>query len=98
MDPITIPLKHPVEFGQRTVSEFVIKRRLKGKDFRGVRMGSDGSFDMGAFMDLAASLVEEPPSLIDALDAEDLMEVIDVVSGFMPGPGGRRTGGTASGF
>lgn len=82
-------LKYPVQFGEEKIAEIEI-RRPKGRDVRKVKITADGSVSMTDMMELAASLSGHPPVVIDELDAEDLFEVLDVVTSFLPS--GRRTG------
>lgn len=79
-------LKVPVEQGSVTISELSF-RRAKAKDFRGLALtvNPDGSTKivMGDMMNLAARLAGVPPSVVDELDPEDLMEVIGLAVGFI---------------
>lgn len=81
MANIEIPLKHPVAYGDKTISTLVL-RRPKAGDFRGLK-GMDKPFDM--ILDFAASLSDLSPAIIDRLDVEDMPQLIEVVSGFLGG-------------
>jgi hypothetical protein len=40
---------------------------------------------IGNFLDLAASLCEQPPAVIDQLEPEDMQGVMEIVAGFFEG-------------
>lgn len=92
MDPITITLRSPIAFGSETIATLTI-RPPTGKDFR--RLPVVGGFELDTILTLASRLSGQPDVVIDKLVGEDLEEVIDLVSGFMPGS--RRTGSKPSG-
>lgn len=74
----TITLKHPFEFGERTVTEITLDR-LKGKHIR--KMGGRPTVD--DLLGLASKSAKEPPALFDEMDAEDVMTVTEVVGDFL---------------
>lgn len=75
-----IKLKHPIKFGDaETITELTVRRPI-AKDFR--VLPAKPAF--GDILNLAAKLCEQPPSVIDMLDAEDLMPLMDVVGSFLP--------------
>ncbi len=84
-EAVVLRLKEPVQFGSEIVAELSL-RRPKAKDFR--RLPMDPKF--GDILDLAGQLAGQPKAVMDELGAEDLMEVMNLVGGFIPG--GRGTG------
>lgn len=78
MSTKTVKLKHPVKGPDGTLNELKF-RRAKGSDMRKL----SGKPDVGEIMDLAASLADVPPFVIDDLDIDDWQEVMEVVGNFM---------------
>lgn len=85
--PVTVKLREPITFGTQVIDELVI-RKPKGKDFRQLPMEPG----MGDILDLAGRLSGQPKPIIDELGAEDLLEVMNVVGGFLPGGPGTGDG------
>lgn len=78
-DPNILKLKEPIKHGSETISELVF-RKPKAKDFRSVPMEPN----MGDILNLVGKLSGQPPSVIDELGTEDMMEACAKVSGFFP--------------
>lgn len=76
-DPVTIKLRRPVKFGERTVAQLTI-RPLKAKDLRKMKDGSP----MQQSLNMASTLSGEIEEVIDELEGEDLGEVLAVVNRF----------------
>lgn len=83
-----ITLKHPFDFGSETI-ESIELRRPKGKDLRTL----PAEPNTGDILNLAAKLGGVTPSVIDEMDAEDVMEVVGAVQDFLLAS--RPTGGNA---
>lgn len=79
--PYTIELKEPVQWGEETRTTIVVTRRLKAKDFKGIK-ASDIRFD--DMMKLISRVTGEPIAFIEELDAADLFEASQVVQSFLP--------------
>jgi len=79
--PHTIELIVPVQWGDETISTIVINRRLKAKDFKGIK-ASDIRFD--DMMKLVSRVTGESIKFIEELDAADLFEASQVVQSFLP--------------
>lgn len=80
--PYTCKLKYPVQWGKDdTVSEIVFPRRLKAKDFRGLP-ASDLKFDH--MIKIVARVTATATTLLEELDAEDFMQLTEVVESFLP--------------
>lgn len=85
--PYVITLKYPVGRGSELISELVIERRLKAKDFKGIQANNITFDDM---LRLLSRLTAQPLSVIEELDSIDLYEAIEVLSSFLPS--GLKTG------
>jgi len=83
----TITLKHPFNVGSEQITEIKF-RRPKGKDLR-LLPPEPATSDI---LDLAARIGGVPPSTIDEMDAEDVMEIVGVVQDFLPNS--QKTGAT----
>jgi hypothetical protein len=71
----------PVEFNGETVSELTI-RRIKGRDL--MRLGKHGGSDMDSMLrGLLPDLIDQTPEFVEEMDAEDVMECIAVIEGFL---------------
>lgn len=79
--PHTMNLTVPVEWGEETRTSIVINRRLKARDFKGIK-ASDIRFD--DMMKLVSKVTGESISFIEELDAADLFEASQVVQSFLP--------------
>jgi hypothetical protein len=79
----TYKLKTPVQIAGTTIAELSF-RPARAKDFR--RMpANEEKLTIGNFLDLAASLCEQPPAVIDQLEPEDMQGVMEIVAGFFEG-------------
>ena len=76
----TIYLVEPINIGGNEITELKI-RKPKGKDFKRLPIEIK---TMGDIMDWAARLADEPPSTFDELSGEDVMQIMEVVSDFLP--------------
>lgn len=90
-DHIVYKLKHPVTLGSETFTEVKIGK-VKGKHMRNLP-GDPKAYTMGVIMDLAAKVMGESSAMLDEMDAEDLMEVSQIVGERLAG--GQLTGATA---
>lgn len=79
--PHTILLTEPVTWGKEDITHIVINRRLKAKDFKGIR-ASDIRFD--DMMKLISHVSGNSISFIEELDAADLFRASQVVQSFLP--------------
>ena len=79
MKPVTVKLRHPIEFGSERIEKLKL-RPIKGKDMR--RLKSPADRPMAMIIELAGYLSGQPTQVIDDLEGEDLQDVIRVVSGF----------------
>lgn len=84
-----LTLKEPIKFGEDTITELEF-RKAKAKDLR--KLPTNPS--TGDVIDLAGRLCNQPPRVMDELGIDDLMEVMEVVSDFLPVS--RQTGKSAS--
>jgi hypothetical protein len=76
-----LELKHPIETkGGETVKELVAERRLKAGDFRGIKSTEIKFDDM---LTLISRLFAVPTSLVNELDAEDMMAASGVINSFL---------------
>lgn len=91
MEPRTLKLKAPIEFGSQRIDELTFQP-LSGKMLRGLRVVA--GLEIDAMLTLAGRLTGQPDPVIDKLTGDDLEEVIAIASDFMPGT--RRTGPTLS--
>lgn len=89
-EPVTIKLRKPITFGNRTVAELTI-RPIKAKDLRRI---NDADSSMVQALDLASYLSGEVKQVIDELEGDDLWEVVAAVNGFFRDT--RGTGKTSS--
>lgn len=79
----TIPLTTPIRRGTQEITELVM-RKPKARDLRLLPLDLR-SASMGALLDLAAALCDQPPNVIDQLEVEDAMKLVDAVTDFLPG-------------
>lgn len=79
--PYVIKLDYPVEWGSETRDTITIKRRLKGKDLKGI---PTENLKIGDMFKLVSKVTAEPNTFIDELDSKDLFKAIDVVKSFLP--------------
>lgn len=75
-----IMLTEPVKYGDETITKLVL-RKPRGRDFRELK-SMDSPF--GSMLDMAASLAEVSPKVMDELCAEDTLKVVEAVGGFFP--------------
>lgn len=85
---VTYKLKYPVKWGSETIAEIELGR-LKGKDIKAMNKNSI----MGDLMKLAAKSAKQPNSLFDEMDAEDVLEINEIVGDFLGA--GQETGETS---
>lgn len=80
--PHTIVLDFPFPYGKDDeVTEIVVERRLKAKDFKGIK-AQDIRFD--DMLRLICRMTNQPMSKIEELDSIDMMKAVEVVNGFLP--------------
>ena len=76
----TITLSTPIEVHGDQVSSLTL-RAPKAKQLRDMPLKQ--GMVMGDLFPVAAACADVPPSAIDQLDASDLMQVMEVVGGFL---------------
>lgn len=89
MDPIKVQLDYPITHGTDTIAEFVCERRLKAKDFKGIKSNEIKFDDM---LVLIRRVFAQPDSVVSELDASDMFKCSEVINGFLPT--GQQTGET----
>ncbi|PCJ13800.1 MAG: hypothetical protein COB04_16060 [Gammaproteobacteria bacterium] len=82
---VTIKLEYPIEYGEETISEIVLKRP-KGKHLRKL----PAEMDMDDILLFAGELSDLTPAQIDELDAADITKIQEKISGFLER--GQKTG------
>lgn len=92
----TYKLKHPIELRDKesgavteTIADIVLTRP-KGKHLKAMDKVQG---DVAQTLALIAAVANQPPTVMDLLDAEDFAELGEIVSGFF---GGRRPTGKTS--
>lgn len=75
-----VPLEWPVQYDGKVYDNLVVRRPF-GSDFR--RM-ADFDPDKAEELQLASMLTEVPIEVIEALDADDYMELQEIVKDFLP--------------
>jgi hypothetical protein len=83
--PYTHKLKYPVEWGKQSktiVDEIVFSRRLKVSDLKGLPASN---LEVNDMIRLIARCTGNVTALIEELDAEDYIEVVQVVQYFLNG-------------
>lgn len=78
--PYTINLVEPIEWGTETREVLVISRRLKAKDFKGIK-ATDLRFD--DMIRLVSKATGESVKFIEELDGKDFNEASKVVQSFL---------------
>lgn len=81
--PHTMKLSFPFEWGKEskeTRDSITIHRRIKAKDFKGMRP-SDLRFD--DMLKICVKITGEPGALIEELDGKDLMDLMAIVNDFL---------------
>jgi len=78
-EPITLTLRKPVKFGDRTVTQLTI-RPVKAKYMR-VLGGPNSALEQT--LQMASKLTGEPSQVIDEIEGDDLRELMGHVNGFL---------------
>lgn len=78
MSKVKVVLKFPVLQGSEEIKELEL-RRPKGKDLR--KLPAEPA--TGDVLNLGASLAGVTPSVIDEMDAQDVMALVEVVQSFL---------------
>lgn len=81
MYPFKFELKHPITFGSEVI-KVINYRRPKAKDIKRIR---PDKLETGDLIDLFSAICDATPGAVDEMDAEDTMEAIGIVSGFLAG-------------
>ena len=77
-----VKLDFPVSRGnEEPFNELKIERRLKAKDFKGIQAQSIRFDDM---LKLISRMTGQAVSLVEELDASDMMKFVEVVNSFLP--------------
>jgi hypothetical protein len=78
--PHTISLVEPIKWGDETRETLVIQRRLKAKDFKGMR-ATDLRYD--DMLRLISKASGEPITFVEELDAKDMGKASKVIQSFL---------------
>lgn len=78
--PHTIQLVEPIVWGSETRETLVIQRRLKAKDFKGMR-ATDLRYD--DMLRLISKASGEPIAFVEELDAKDMGKASKVIQSFL---------------
>lgn len=79
--PHTMELTIPVKWGEESRTSLVVNRRLKAKDFKGIK-ASDIRFD--DMMKLISKVSGESIKFVEEMDAADLFQASQIVQSFLP--------------
>lgn len=88
--PHTIKLDEPFTYGNEEVTELVVNRRPKAKDFKGIHTSSMKFDDI---LRVGSRITGESISKIEELDVADMMKLVEVINSFLPST--EETGETA---
>jgi hypothetical protein len=80
-DKYTLTLQYPIEVGKRTITELKFAR-IKGKHLRGLPPVQHNAVSFDFLLGLLKNLTRQPPSVIDELQGDDLMEAIERTGDF----------------
>ncbi|HAJ17350.1 MAG TPA: hypothetical protein DCL57_04505 [Microbacterium sp.] len=81
-----VTLSTPIQHGSETIATLTFRRPRAG-DMRGVKLtiGEAGvTLDMGALLDLAAAIAEQPPSVMEQLELDDAAAVVAAIVPLLP--------------
>lgn len=76
----TVVLKHPVTFGTEVYKVLEFRRRLKARDFYGIRIGGMKFDD---YVTLISRAVNIPTPILEEMDAEDFQSACLVADSFL---------------
>lgn len=77
--PRTVKLAHPVQFGDMSITELVLRRGRVG-DMKGIRLRDDLPSD--DLVTIVSRLSGQPTKVIESLDMDDAGEVIEAALDF----------------
>lgn len=77
--PVTVTLKHPVEFGSEHISSLTFRRGRMG-DLKGMSLEEVPSVDK--LLMLASRMCGKPVAVLEMLDGDDAPEVMAIALGF----------------
>ena len=77
---MTVVLKHPVTFGTEVYKVLEFRRRLKARDFFGIRIGGMKFDD---YLTLISRAVNIPSPVLEEMDAEDFTTACMVADSFL---------------
>lgn len=77
--PVTVTLKHPIEFGNEQITKLTFRRGRIG-DLKGVKL--DGVPTVDQILLIASRMCGQMAAALALLDAEDAGEVLEVTLGF----------------
>lgn len=77
--PCVVALKHPIEWGSKTVAELTFQRGRMGY-LKGIKPDGIPSFDQ--LIQIASRMCGEPTALFDRLDVDDAGEVMAIALDF----------------
>jgi hypothetical protein len=75
---ILIKLSSPLRIGEEEITELKL-RRPKGRDYRAIKSATP----MAMCLELGAAMAEQPPSVIDLLDGDDVKKLVEAVGPFL---------------
>jgi len=82
--PCEIPLQFPIQWGKgedKLRETVTVTRRLKAKDFKGIRPNDIRFDDMQKLM---SKVTGESRAFIEELDSQDMFELTNVINYFLP--------------
>jgi len=83
-DTARLKLSRPVEVGDKTIAEVMI-RRPKVRDLRAMeRAREPGATEMDLCIAMAAELCDLPLEVVDEMDAADFAAISEVITRFLP--------------
>lgn len=83
MEPKVLKLKHPIVKGSETIAELEFRGPLKGRHVKGVPVGR--AMCMEHILMVGGRLCNQPPSVMDELQGEDLLATMEITSDFLEG-------------
>ena len=84
--PVTIKLKHPVAYGDETISELTFSRRVRMADM--LEFPGGGDFTVKDMCVIISKLANVDRQVIYRLEAEDIGAVMEAAGPFLPSGAG----------
>lgn len=80
--PIVITLAHPIPFGeQETITKITILRKPLAGDLRSAPSGENA---VDYSLHILQKISDQPKSVIDRLELDDLLSMMEITSRFLP--------------